>query len=131
MRKLMKELKRRERAAYPPHMRQIEDCSTWSDLQEYCESGQVNVHLLGKTGYIIYTQSEVVDWVGDATTCFEAFRIIKNAFGNKPFGADFRASTSWPIMQVMERRGRIRLSNVSSWYWGSEEMFEATVTILR
>lgn len=131
MKKKLNELRRREKVAYPPHMLQMQGCKTWGDLQDYCESSHVEIYFLGSNGYVILTQSEVVDWVGDATTCFEAFRIIKNAFGNKPFGADFRASTSWPIMQVMERRGRIRLSNVSSWYWGSEEMFEATVTILR
>jgi hypothetical protein len=48
MKKLFKQLKRREKAAYPSFMLGLQRLHTWSDLQEYCESDQVQVTLLGE-----------------------------------------------------------------------------------
>jgi hypothetical protein len=127
--KILKALRKREKAAYPSFMRQMQRIKTWSDLQEYCESDQVVVHFLGDKGYLILTESEVVDWVGDGQHSLKAFGIIKKAFGDRPFNVDLRKSSSWPIMKVMERRGRINMKKVSSWEWGDETMYEAIITI--
>jgi len=125
---MLTELKAREKAAYPAFMRQMQDCYVWSDLQEYCESNTVSVHLLGDNGYIVLTDDEVVDWVGTGQI-FKALGIIKRAFGSHPFKVDLRETTSWPIMKALEKGGRLKLNNVSPWEWGNETMYEATITI--
>lgn len=129
MKKLLKTLKSREKAAYPRFMRQMQYIKSWADLEDYCESEQVTVHLLGDSGYLIITEDEVVDWVGDVYNLMKAFGIIKKAFGNQPFKVDLRECTSWLIMKTMERRGRISISNISPWCWEGEVMYEATITI--
>jgi len=131
MKALIKVLKMREKAAYPSFMRQMQACRTWSDLQDYCESDQVKVHLLGDKGYLILTEDEVIDWVGDGVHSLKAFGLIKEAFGYNSIKVDLRQSTSWPIMKVMEQRGKIEITNTSTWEWGDEVMVEATINIVR
>lgn len=126
---VLKALRKREKTAYPSYMRQLKAVKTWEDLEDYCESSQVEVHLLGDKGYLILTEGEVVDWVGDGRHSLKALGIIKRAFGTHPFKVDLRATTSWPIIKALERGGRLTLSNLSHWEWGGETMFAATITI--
>ncbi len=125
---VLKELKTRESKAYPAYMWGMQSCLSWEDLEDYCESSKVTVELLGNVGYLILTKNEIVDWVGDKNV-FKAFRVIKDYYGNKSFNVDLRKSTSWPIMELMEKRGRITIEDTSSWDWDGEEMIEATIKI--
>ena len=127
--KVLKALKKREKAAYPSFMRQMQQIEKWSDLQDYCESDYVRVHLLGDEGYIVLTEDEVVDWVGGKGSIFKAFSIIKKAFGDRSFQVDLREKTSLPIIKIMEQRGKINIQNLSSWEWEEEKMIEAMITI--
>lgn len=127
--KQLKSLRKREKAAYPSFMRQMQHCYTWADLQDYCESTYVSIHFLGKNGYIILTENEVVDWVGD-NQLFKMVCILKNHFKDCPFKVDLRESTSRPIVQKFAHRGHIQIKSVSSWKWEDETMIEAVITIL-
>lgn len=127
----VKALRKREKAAYPYFMRQMQQIKTWSDLEDYCESDQVTVHLLGDKGYLILTEDEVVDWVGDKHHSIKALGIIRRAFGNRPFDVDLRETTSWPILRTLEKMGRLHMSNVSPWNWNGETMYEATIQMRR
>lgn len=129
MNKTVKALRKREKVAYPYFMRQMQVIKTWSDLEDYCESDQVTVHFLGDKGYLILTEDEVVDWVGDKHHSIKALGIIRRAFGNRPFSVDLRESTSWPILKVLEQAGRLQIHDVSSWDWDGEIMYEATIQL--
>jgi hypothetical protein len=124
---MIKTLKKRERAAYPSFMRQMQQIKTWRDLQEYCESPHVYVHLLGEKGYLIMTPSEVVDIVAGPKDIFRALSLIKTHFGEKTFVADFRESTSWRLIKVLERQNKVQLHGVKRWTWKKEVMYQCTV----
>lgn len=128
--RIIKQLKKREKAAYPSFMRQMQHIKTWSDLEDYCESDQVTIHLLGDKGYLILTEDEVVDWVGDKHHSISVLGIIRRTFGNRPFSVDLRKSTSWPILKILEKTGRLHIYNIRSWDWSGETMYEATVLLL-
>jgi len=125
--KIIKELRRRERKAYPAYMRQMQDMRTWADLQEYCESNQVGIRLLGADGYLITTEDEVVDWVGGNSNPFELLTIINNVFGGKPFKADLRETTSWPIIKRLVDKNKLILHSVEVWFWEEEKMFAVVI----
>ena len=124
---MISKIRKREKAAYPSYMRQMQRFKKWSDLTEYCESDQVKVHLLGKKGYVIMTPYELVDLVAEPRDIFKALAVIKAYYGNRPFSADFRETTSWRLAQMAQRRGKIQLSDVDNWSWGTETMFSAEV----
>ena len=126
--KLLKELKKREKAAYPSYMRQMQHCRNWSDLQEYCESDHIQVHLLGDTGYLILSEDEVIDWVGAPGTVFKMMSIVKHHFGDRPFGVDLR-STSYPIIELMARRNKLSIHDAEIWWWDNEQMVASTIQI--
>lgn len=130
MKKLIKSLKMREKAAYPSFMRQMQHITTWSDLQEYCESDHVAVHLLGTTGYLIISDKEVVDWVGKPGDVWGAFRIIRRHFGKTPFSMDLREKTSWPVVQLLARRKRVEVVSSSVWIWETETMHEVSLKLI-
>jgi hypothetical protein len=127
---MIKQLKKRERAAYPSYMRQMQYIRTWADLQGYCEHNQVSAHLVGEKGYLIMTPTEVVDLVASPSDIWKVLAIIKAYYGSRSFTADFRETTSWKLVCVAERRGKLRVSNVSQWYWESEIMYEAEVSFV-
>ena len=127
----LKELKRREAIAYPSHMREICDCYNWGDLQEYCESDNISVFFLGTDGYLLCTEDEVVDWVGNGSTVFSAFKTLKKHFKYNEFSVDLRASTSYPIAKMLVKSGRITLYVSDEWYWEDELMYEAKIMVRR
>jgi len=127
---MVKQLKKRERAAYPSYMRQMQHFRTWADLQNYCEHDQVSAHLVGTKGYLIMTPTEVVDLVASPSDIWKVLAIIKAYYGSRSFTADFRETTSWRLVRMAERRGKLRVSNVSQWYWESEVMYEAEIVFV-
>jgi hypothetical protein len=127
---MLETIRRIERTAYPQHMRQMQNIFTWEDLEDYCESSQVELKLLGDDGYIILTEDEVVDWVGRPNTTFAAIRIIKRHFHKQWFTADLREKTSWPIVKAMEERGKLKIRDHEEWTWGGETMHEVSIKLL-
>lgn len=127
MKKLFKQLKRREKAAYPSFMLGLQHLRTWSDLQEYCESDQVQVTLLGENGYIILTPNEVLDMVASPSDIWRAIATLKTYYGSRPFTADFRETTSWKFVCMAKRRGKISVSYLHQWSWDSEIMHKAEI----
>jgi hypothetical protein len=131
MNTLLKLLRRKEKHAYPSFMRQLQYIYKWEDLQEYCESSQVEVHLLGRRGYIIMTPTEIVDLVVlEPNQIFGAYRCIRRHYGiGSRISLDCRENTSWKIVKFFQDRGKIKLHMVSPWTWGNETMYEVEIEI--
>ena len=134
MNKILREIKRRERGAYPPHMYTLRSVRTWSDLKEYCESDQVRVELLGEKGYIILTPEEIVDMVVlEPQYIIKALRIIREHFTMyQGPGATIRADcrpNSWRILKRLQESGKVGVTVLSTWDWDGEEMVEVEVTL--
>jgi len=130
MKRIFKELRKREKDAYPSFMLGLQHARTWSDLQDYCNHDQVHFELLGTKGYILMCPVGVLDMVASPSDIWKAITVIKAYYGNRPFVADFRETTSWRLVRLAERRGKLRVSNVSQWYWESEVMYEASVQVI-
>ena len=111
-------------------MRQMQGIRTWTDLQEYCESEQVHVHLLRK-GYLIYTPDEIVDFASEEPLdIFKVWRILKKEVSGRWMMTDLRSSTSWRLARSLSRRNRIAIRNIEKWNWEEEEMVSCQIWIL-
>ena len=128
---VLKQIIVREAQAYPDYMLQINECETWKDLQDYCESRKVKVDLIGEKGYLIYTPNEIVDWVnGSPLDCFIAFKSIRKHFKGRKFTMDLRVNTSYPIVNKFIQKGKLQLISSESWWWDNEEMVEVVCRII-
>lgn len=121
---MLAELIRREAIHYPSFMCQMQSLNKWRDLYNYCE-GKPFVELLGEDGYLIYTKKEVVDFASSSPRgALKGLLIMRKAFRGKTLSADFRESTSYPILLAAERKGQVTVKKRSVWYWGDEIMVE-------
>jgi hypothetical protein len=123
----LRELKRREALHYPVFMRQMQYLYSWKDLKEYCE-GSPTVLLGNKDGYALFTKKEIVDVASssaaEAAVLFLSLR--KHFTGNQQrrITADFRNSTSLPIVLAAAKKGVVKIHTQQDWYWEGELMTE-------
>jgi len=130
MKNIIRTIKKIEREIYPGYMQEMQDIKNFSDLQNYCESEIVDVFLLGKSGYLILTPDEVVDIVADAKSILKAFTIIKKYMECHFFHVDIRYSTIYPIIRLLESKGKIRTKNKNIWFWENEKMIDLEIQII-
>jgi hypothetical protein len=128
-------LRRIERSAYPPHMRQMQDVNSIRDLAEYCECRVSEVRVIeGPNYYVIVALKdeccEIVDMA--ATGRFNFFAVVsqlKSIVGDREVTLDARASTSYPLVRLMERRGLIVVQSCEEWDWDGETMYEMSLRV--
>ena len=130
MKNIIRTIKKIEREIYPGYMQEMQDIKNFSDLQDYCESEIVDIFLLGKSGYLILTPDEVVDIVADAKSILKAFTIIKKYMEGHFFHVDIRYSTIYPIIRLLESKGKIRTKNKNIWFWENEKMIDLEIQII-
>lgn len=123
---ILQELKRREALHYPAFMRQMEYLSSWKDLDDYCE-GEPTV-IMGKgDGYAIHTKDEIVDVASSSPLeAMVLFLILRKHFSKheKRISADFRNSTSYPILLAAASKGMVIIHKKRDWWWEGELMME-------
>lgn len=121
-----------EAAIYPEFMQYMQDIRTKKDIKEYCEDTKVSV-ALGEDWYLIVTQDEVVDLATASrlplSTLNGIFNALKAHFGERVFTLDARASTSYRIISVYEKRGKLKIHSSSEWYWEDELMYELELSL--
>lgn len=129
MKKVLKHLRRIERLAYPSHMRQMQDIRTFRDLKLYCESRKVQLITTGK-GYAIYTPNEVIDMASlSPKDSIELICKLSQALKGRTINLDARDETSYPLIKLFERRGKVIIHSDTQWSWGGNIMHDMTISI--
>jgi len=130
-------VRRLEREFHPPHMRQMQDITSWSELAEYCECRpqHVRLHLVGSQGYVLWARTgrrsvEVVDIAGrfDHRLMSALRRVAKPGWAIR---ADVREDTAYRIVQALARRGHVRIVQDTPWDWDGVNMHEMVLVVSR
>ena len=118
--KILKHLRRLERANYPYHMQQMQDVYCMDDLAEYCECkvSQVNI-VSNNDAYFITSHNEIVDICGDVSISF--VRKCISSLGKGWYECDCR-SVTWRFVKTLERLGKVAIKNVDHWDWDGDDM---------
>ena len=128
-----------ERAAYPPHMRQMQDCRSWKDLAEYCEVSLDKVTVvLEKDYYLILAENgsevEIVDLASkngiSPGTLMGLFRKILVSLSGKSVICDARAGTSLKVLHALSRAGKIKIQKDNKWTWRDDEMHSLKFVVI-
>ena len=116
MKKLLPIIKRIESSAYPAEMQELQDCTSWGEVQEYCETEDVHCFtdrtswyaLIGVSGDV----AEFVDFAktdaAPATAMFSMLRQLLKLLEQKKIKTltmDCRGETSFPLLKVAKRYG--------------------------
>lgn len=129
----LKALRKIEAAAYPKHMQYMQDIRSWVDVQEYCESETVAV-LLKDHFYCLATEVEVVDLASSSklsiADSLEVVSFLQETFESRPFTLDARETTSYRLLKMLEKRGRLAILSDEPWDWDGIAMHEMTVQFL-
>lgn len=136
VRKLIAHLRQIERAAYPPHMRQMQAVRSIEDLAEYCECRPDQVFVLSGEGWYFIAaeregEVEVVDFAS-AGGCRDLFRVLAAVLARwrgRKVAMDCRARTSYPLVLALVRRYQAVVLEDTSWYWGDDEMRRLVVLL--
>jgi hypothetical protein len=131
--KLVRELVKREEAAYPFHLAQMCRLSVNNvcSFLDYCESKKVKVYLLEPGGYLIFTLDtmEIIDWVGKGGTLPKVKEVFSKYRG-KEFSADLRLDTSFAIAKKLASQGIITLKEQYRWYWGKDSFINVKIMLI-
>ena len=129
----IKMLRKIEARAYPKHMQYMQDIRSWADVQDYCESENVEV-LLKEHFYCIAAEDEVVDLASISKLSLkdmsEVISFLKSKYEGNTFTLDAREDTSYPLLKVLEKRGRIQVFSDEPWDWDGVIMHEMEVCFL-
>lgn len=127
----LEELLSIERAAYPDHMREMQDCVSWQDVAEYaCPDGEELV-VLGKPGrwYAILAvrgdEAEAVDIAkvpGTATVPWRTLAAEIRRRGIRRIALDARKATSYTVLKGLAPKFGGRVEEESPWSWEGEAM---------
>lgn len=123
-----------EKLKYPNEMLQLDDCLTWDDLQSYAESDDVQVFIVNDQTYVILAPNEVVDWCGESKHVFQSLSCMKSYFENSQFNVDLRQSTSFPIAEMLEKKGKLKILSKRKWTWSNscpEIMYNCTCCFVK
>jgi len=129
MRRVLSVLRHVERAAYPPHMRQMQYVRGVRDLAEYCECRPDQVFVLtGRDWYLLAAEREdeveIVDFAS-AGGCREVFRVLATVvkrWRGRTIILDARHCTSYPLVMALTGRYGLRVVQDEVWHWGDESM---------
>lgn len=126
-------IKQIERKVYPTHMQYMQHVQSVANLIEYTESEDSHI-MLGPDWYLIVTPTEIVDIATTGKlglqTMIQISNTLKECYGDKVFSLDARASTSYRLLKVLERRGQIKIHSSEEWYWGNEKMYEMEISYI-
>lgn len=127
-----------ESTCYPAHMRQMEHCTDWEDIADYCEvEDQADLLVMGVPGrwyVLVARQGDSVEFV-DIAACrsvpplFRILRAVKAFAGNLPVYCDARDTTSWKLLERLSRRGKINCKVESTYDWDGETMHRVRITL--
>jgi len=124
---LISEIKKLEKELYSAEMRQMQDIITFDDLAEFCE-GEPTV-LVKKTGYLIYTNNEIVDMAfKDPKEAAWAFIHMSFHFEGKTIYADLRRSTSYKAVKRFESLHKVDVSEQYEHVLGTDPMVKCKIT---
>jgi len=124
---LISEIKKLEKELYPAEIRQMQDIITFDDLAEFCE-GEPTV-LVKKTGYLIYTNNEIVDMAfKDPKEAAWAFIHMSFHFEGKTIYADLRRSTSYKAVKHFESLHKVDVSEQYEHVLGTDPMVKCKIT---
>lgn len=132
----LQKVKEIERAAYPEFMWQFQDIENPSEAYEEIDcDGQFFCHI-DNGWYMLGCNGPSEVYIEDLASVknlgfAELNRIltILRSFGDKLITADCRGSTSYRLLKIAEKRGRIQVIEESPWNWGNEKMYELTFKV--
>jgi hypothetical protein len=131
--KTIRHLRKIERAVYPAYMQQMQDIRNVVDLAIYCE-GRPHVRVW-RDGYIIYTRREIVDLCSLSPLSWGEinmiYKTLRKFYKSRKISADLRETTSYRLIKLYEKRGKIELLHDTPWYWGNEVYHEVTVRFMK
>lgn len=140
-----------EKAAYPPHMRMLNNnyverddmgniiIPPIEDIANYLECDVNNIILyVGADWFIMGSNRpdkvEIADWAsirGMSLPAIKKFLNLSREFGNKPIEANCRKETSYKFLKKAEQKGYIEILQDEVNYWGGVEMHEVLIKVLR
>ncbi len=105
-------LKRVEKEAYPPHLRELGEITTWGEFCNYCESEKAII-TQWETGYMIHTRYEIIDLASTKPlrliTLIELKNVLKSTYGALTFSFSARVKTTWKLIARMVKTGELEL----------------------
>lgn len=114
-------IKKIERMCYPVHMRQMQDCHTWHDINAYCEAPASVI--CTDNAYCLYTDREIIDIASIAPRdTISIFHQIRRELSGRRLYVDLRKSTSYRIVQRLNARHFLRFDEVDHWDWDGVAM---------
>jgi len=123
-------IKRIERKAYPAFMQSYQYIDTPEEAYEEIEcDGDYYCHVDNGWYMLICNSDEayVEDLASERPLGFIELNIMLNIlrkFGDKFITADCRASTSYRLLKMAEKRKLIQMYEENPWNWGSEKMIQ-------
>lgn len=135
MKKILRQVKRIEKVAYPRHMQQLSWVRNMKDLAEYmeCELSEVLVFLGDNWYMLVANKPEEVEIVDFASTgkvglkMFGVFKTIAEIATGKYIIMDARETTSYPlVMRLIERYGGEVVED-DAWDWDGETMHSLAI----
>lgn len=125
-----------ESKAYPAFMCSMEGVETWEDIADYCEVGEKRLKVYGKPGhwYALATVHKKKVYIADLA-CVPGkvppiWTIIRTLLGlanGRPIYCEARGSTSYPLLERLAKRGRIKCTVLDTWCWGGETMHDCKI----
>jgi hypothetical protein len=119
-----------EAQAYPEYMHGLQDIVSPECVLDYAEAKKVTVFYTHNC-YLIVTKREVVDLacVGKlgVAELLSIKECLKKHFGIKKFSLDARESTSYRLVQFINRRSDLLILTDTPWSWGNETFHDLTV----
>lgn len=129
MRDTLARIRRIEKAAYPPHMWQLQWVFRIKDLAEYCECRPDQVFVLtGQDWYLLAAEREdeveVVDFasIGGCRDILRVLATVVPRWRGRRVVMDARESTSYRLVMLLVRRYRLDVIEDELWFWGDEPM---------
>lgn len=122
-----------ERSAYPFEMQQLQDCSSWEEVAEYCEVPLKHLLVYTETNMYMLIGNhhkfvEVVDMASIGHfNIFEALSFIKESAKGRIIKLDAREGTSYPLILKLHRK--LEVVKDKAWQWGEDVMHEMEVRI--
>lgn len=120
-----------EDIAYPNFMKGMQDIESISDVLDYAECDGEIICLIEDDWYILGCNSrksiEIVDLASKKSLTFSDINKIVNflkSYGDKVINVDARATTSYRLIKLLQKRGAIEIIHDSPWNWESETMHE-------
>lgn len=133
--KTLLKIKSIERNAYPLEMQQLQDCTSWEDVAEYCE--------VPLNDLLVYTEANMYILIGEHRSfievvdmasvgrfnIFKALNFIASSAKGRTIKLDAREGTSYPL--ILKLRKKIEIIRDEAWQWGEDVMHEMEVRIIK